>query len=109
MRYVRKWKLPGWIFFKLIRQAEWACLFQFFAMGVIRDDLNEQISTNPGMDYSVLIVLKEGVLPPSLVQKGRFVMDNKIFSATISGAEIQSLGNDAAVEAIEPDVEMTTL
>jgi hypothetical protein len=81
----------------------------FFYMAVITKELNEQISENPGMDYSVLIVLKDENLPSSLVNKGQFIMENKIFSAKISGAEIQNLRDNTSIEAIEPDMEMTTL
>jgi hypothetical protein len=78
-------------------------------MAIIPDDLSEQVSKNPSMDYSVLITLKEDGLPSALLNKGKFIMDNKIYSARISGAEIQSLRNDTKVEAIEPDMEMGIL
>jgi hypothetical protein len=78
-------------------------------MAVIPDELNKQISDNPATDYSVLIVLKDGNLPSSLSGKGHFIMSDKIFSAKISGNEIRNLSDDASIESIEPDMEMTTL
>lgn len=78
-------------------------------MPIIPDDLNDQIRNNPEKDYSVLITLKNEVLPPSLKNKGKFVMGNKIYSANINGKELQSLSNDSEIEAIEPDVEMGVL
>jgi hypothetical protein len=86
------------------------CLsFSIYFMAVIPDELNKQTSDNPATDYSVLIVLKDGNLPSSLSGKGQFIMADKIFSATISGKEIQNLRDEASIEAIEPDAEMTTL
>jgi hypothetical protein len=48
-------------------------------------------------------------LPESLANKGNFVMANKIFSAKISGTEIKQLLNEAEIDAIEPDMEMSVL
>jgi hypothetical protein len=78
-------------------------------MAVIPDQFNKEISTDPGKDYSVLIVLKDGHLPSSLSGKGQFIMADKIFSAKISGSDIQNLRDDTSIEAIEPDMEMTIL
>lgn len=79
-------------------------------MATISKELNEEIAKNPGKDYSVLITLKDEVkdeeLPPDLENKGKFIMGNKIFSAKMSGEEIQRLENQSQIEAIEPDMQM---
>ena len=78
-------------------------------MAVIHQDLNERISKNPENDYPVLITLKDETLPKALENKGKFILGHKIYSATMSGKEIQHLANQSQIEAIEPDVEMGML
>ncbi len=78
-------------------------------MATIPEELNEKISKNPEDDYSVLITLKDEKLPPALENKGKFIMGNKIFSAKISGKEIQQFADHAQIDAIEPDMEMGIL
>jgi hypothetical protein len=78
-------------------------------MASIRNDLKEQILQNPNKEFSVLITLMNETLPESLANKGNFVMANKIFSAKISGTEIKQLLNEAEIDAIEPDMEMSVL
>lgn len=78
-------------------------------MAIISGELSEQINNDPNKDYSVLITLKNDALPTTLTDKGKFVMANKIFSATMSGREIQKLENETEIEAIEPDMEMGIL
>ena len=78
-------------------------------MATIPNTLADLISNNPDKELPVLITLKEETLPPSLNNKGRFIMENKIFSAKISGREIVDLKDDPRIEAIEPDMEMQVL
>jgi len=83
--------------------------FKFFCMPSIHPELNQQTRQHPQTDYSVLITLKGSSLPAALNNKGKFVLANKVFSARISGQEIQSLAGNDEIEAIEPDMEMGTL
>ena len=78
-------------------------------MATIPPELNEKISKDPDKDYSVLITLKDENLPSALESKGKFIMGNKIFSAKMSGKEIQQFSNHAQIDAIEPDTEMSIL
>jgi hypothetical protein len=78
-------------------------------MADISKFFDEQVSSNPEKEYSVLITLKNDKLPSRLLGKGEFVMADTIFSARISGKEIQSLKNDDEIEAIEPDEAMGIL
>ncbi|MCW3080913.1 hypothetical protein [Segetibacter sp.] len=78
-------------------------------MADISKFFEEQVSSNPEKEYSVLITLKNDKLPSRLLGKGEFVMADTIFSARISGKEIQSLKNDDEIEAIEPDEAMGIL
>jgi len=78
-------------------------------MPSIHPELDQQTRQHPQTDYSVLITLKGTALPAALGNKGKFVLANKVFSARISGQEIQSLAANDEIEAIEPDMEMGTL
>jgi hypothetical protein len=78
-------------------------------MASISPDLEEQIKQAPQNDYSVIITLKGEQLPSALEHKGKFIMANKIYSATISGKEIESLIGNSEIEAIEADTEMHAL
>ena len=78
-------------------------------MANISSDLEEQIRQAPHNNYSVIITLKGEQLPPALEHKGKFVMANKIYSARMSGEEIESLKSNSEIEAIEADAEMGIL
>lgn len=78
-------------------------------MAIISTGLNEQLAANPNGEYSVLITLKNETLPSRLKDKGKFILPNKIFSARISGVEMQELKNESEIEAIELDAEMGIL
>jgi hypothetical protein len=78
-------------------------------MAVIPKELDEQIVNDPSKDYPILVTLKNEILPPLLLNKGKFVMANKIFSAKMTGSEIQKLKNETEIEAIEPDMEVGML
>lgn len=78
-------------------------------MANISSDLEEKIRQAPENDYSVIITLKGEQLPAALEHKGKFVMANKIYSARVSGKEIESLKTNSEIEAIEADAEMGIL
>jgi len=78
-------------------------------MSFIQPELRQQIQQNPQENYAVLITLKGNSLPAALSNKGKFVFADKIFSARISGQEIQSLADNTEIEAIETDREMGIL
>lgn len=95
------------VFYKGQACGKRACPFlKYFYMAFVHPELNHQARLHPQTNYSVLITLKGTTLPSELTGKGQFVLANKIFSATISGQEIQSFANNEEVEAIEPDAEM---
>lgn len=78
-------------------------------MAYIPEEFYQRTQDQPQNKYPVLITLGENGLPPSLEGKGRFVMADKIYSAQVSGTELQQLRQDNDIEAIEPDVEMHIL
>jgi len=78
-------------------------------MSFIQPELKQQIQQHPQENYAVLITLKGSSLPAALSNKGKFVFADKIFSARISGQEIQSLADNKEIEAIEPDKELGML
>lgn len=78
-------------------------------MAFISPDFDRQIQQKPQAVYPVLITLKGSSLPPGLSGKGKFILAGKVFSARISGQEIQSFVHHNEIEAIEPDVEMGTM
>ena len=95
------------VFHKGQTRGKRVCLFlKYFIMVFIQPELKHQAQLHPQADYAVLITLKGSTLPTALAGKGQFVMANKIFSARISGQEIQSIANNEEIEAIEPDSEM---
>lgn len=76
-------------------------------MPVIDPVLLQQAKANPDTQFPVLVVLKEDCpLPHSLTGKGRFIMENKIYSATISGKLLLELDSHADLEAVELDGEV---
>ena len=75
-------------------------------MAYIPEDFHQRIQENPQNNYPVLITLKEKNLPQLLEGKGQFVLENKIYSAQVTGQDIQSLSQHSDIESIEPDVEM---
>jgi hypothetical protein len=79
-------------------------------MGQIAPIIQQQIQDDPNADYRVLISLADGgKLPESLSGKGRFVVKDKVYAATVKGKDLSDLSNDHAIEAIEPDAEMGIL
>jgi hypothetical protein len=79
-------------------------------MAQITPIIQQQIKDNPDADYQVLISLADGAeLPASLDGKGRYVLQDKVYAATVKGTDISALGNDQAIEAIEPDAVMGIL
>lgn len=83
--------------------------FELLFMAFINPELAQQMQENPQAQYSVIITLKGGPLPQELTGKGKFIMGDQLFSATLNGEEIQSFIHHAQVEAIEPDREMGIL
>lgn len=78
-------------------------------MAYISEEFLRQIKQNPQSSYAVLITLKGRALPQSLEGKGKYVLENKIYSTEINGADIDSLSQNNDIEAIEPDVEMNIM
>jgi hypothetical protein len=79
-------------------------------MAQITPIIQQQIQDNPDADYQVLISLADGAqLPDRLNGKGRYVLQDKVYAATIKGTDISALENDQAIEAIEPDAKMGIL
>jgi len=79
-------------------------------MGQIAPIIKQQIQDDPESDYRVLISLSDGAqLPASLKDTGRFVLQDKVYAATVKGKYIKELSKNLAVAAIEPDAEMGIL
>ena len=85
-----------------------ACLFlNKSPMPYIDPSLQQQLSGSEGLKCKVLITLKdEAKLPDLLINKGHFVLQDKIFAASVTAADFDKLANDVAIDAIEPDGEM---
>ena len=84
-------------------------IFKSFFMAFLPPELNHETRLHPQATYSVLITLKGSSLPQELTNKGKFVLAGKVFSARISGQEIQSYAHNDQIDAIEPDAEVGTM
>ena len=79
-------------------------------MAQVAPIIQQQIMDNPADDYRVLISLADGAeLPASLDGKGSFVLQDKVYAATVKGTDINTLSKDHSIEAIEPDTQMGIL
>lgn len=78
-------------------------------MAYLSPELYQRIQEHPEGHYAVLITLRGGVLPRELENRGRFIMADTVFSATLSGTEVQDLARREEIDAIEADIEMHTM
>lgn len=75
-------------------------------MDKISSSLRQQIKSEPGKSYHVLIVVEDGTDIDNLpLQSSRLLMEN-IASATLTGNEVLKLSELKEIESIELDEEV---